>query len=83
MNRNYDVIVLFQNTLILRRPGVAILADIIKITTMFIKAIFKRILKNLKRITKMQSLFVFLDIAKLADFWRKSADVSRKQGCVT
>ena len=31
----------FQNTFILRRPGVAIFADIIKIVTMFIKTIFK------------------------------------------
>ena len=32
---------LFQNTLILRRPRVAIFADIIKIVIMFIKAIIK------------------------------------------
>ena len=28
----------------------------------------------------MQSLSVFLDIAKFADFWWKNADVSRTQG---
>ena len=27
----------------------------------------------------MESISVFLDIAKLADFWRKNADVSRIQ----
>ena len=32
---------LFQNIIILRRPGVAIFADIIKIMTRFIKQIFK------------------------------------------
>ena len=32
---------LFQETVILRRPGVAILADIIKIITRFVKKIFK------------------------------------------
>ena len=32
---------LFQNTVILRRPGVAIFADIVKIITRFIKQIFK------------------------------------------
>ena len=32
---------LFQNTFFLRRPRVTIFADIIKITTMFIKTIFK------------------------------------------
>ena len=41
MDRNYDVITLFKNTVILRRPGVAIFADIIKIITRFIKKIFK------------------------------------------
>ena len=28
----------------------------------------------------MQSISVFLAIAKFADFWRKNADVSRMQG---
>ena len=32
---------LFQNALILRMPGVVILADIIKVVTMFIKTITK------------------------------------------
>ena len=41
MYRNYDVITFFQNILILRRPGVAIFADIIKIVTMFITTITK------------------------------------------
>ena len=41
MDRNYDVITFFQKTLTLRRPGVAIFADIIKIVTTFIKTILK------------------------------------------
>ena len=40
---------LFQNTFILRRPRVAIFADIIKIVTIFIKAILKGS-KEVKRI---------------------------------
>ena len=28
----------------------------------------------------MQSISAFLDITKLADFWLKNADVSRRQG---
>ena len=28
----------------------------------------------------MQSIHLFLDTAKFADFWRKIADVSRSQG---
>ena len=41
MNRNYNVITFFQKTFILRRPGAAIFAGIIKILTMFIKNFFK------------------------------------------
>ena len=42
---------LFQNTVILRKPGVAIFADIIKLVTFFIKIILKnsrkaKIIKN-------------------------------------
>ena len=40
---------LFQNTVILRRPGVAIFADIIKIIARFIK-------KNLKTQKKLKEL---------------------------
>ena len=29
---------------------------------------------------KIQSISVFLDVAKFTDFWRKNADVSRIQG---
>ena len=36
---------LFQKTFILRMPGVAIFADIIKIVTMFIKTIIKDSIK--------------------------------------
>ena len=28
----------------------------------------------------MQSIYVFLDIIKVGDFWWKNADVSRKEG---
>ena len=42
---------LFQNTVILRRPGVAIFANIIKIVTIFIKTIFKDS-RKVKRIRK-------------------------------
>ena len=41
MDRNYDVIYLFQNTFILTRSRVTIFADSIKNITMFIKIIFK------------------------------------------
>ena len=41
MDRKCEDITFFQNTLILRRPGVAIFADIIRIVTMFITTITK------------------------------------------
>ena len=51
MARNYDAINFFQNIFVLRRSGVAIFADIIKIVTMFSKTILKdsrkvRIIRN-------------------------------------
>ena len=39
MDKNYGVINFLQNTLTLRKPGVAIFADIINIVTIFIKTI--------------------------------------------
>ena len=41
MDRNYDVITFFQQIFILKRPGVAVFADVIKIVTMFTKTILK------------------------------------------
>ena len=41
MGRNYDVITFISKYLFLRRPRVAIFADIIKIVTMFVKTIHK------------------------------------------
>ena len=70
MDRNYNVIA-FQNIFILRSPRVVIFADIIKIVTMCIKKIIKDS-KKVKRIKncafEIQSIYEFLDIAKLTDF---------------
>ena len=41
MDKNYDVIAFISKYPYLRRPGVVIFADIIKIVTMFIKKITK------------------------------------------
>ena len=49
MDKRYDVIAFFQNTPILKRSGVAILAYIIKIVTTFIKTIIKNS-RKIKRI---------------------------------
>ena len=51
MGKNYDVITFFQKIFLLRRPAVAIFADIIKTKTMFKKAVLKdsrkaRIIRN-------------------------------------
>ena len=61
---------LFQNTITLRRPGVAIFADIIKIITRFIKEIFKdsRKPKRIRNYVLKCNLYLFLDITKFADF---------------
>ena len=60
----------FQTTIVLRRPGVAIFADISKIITRFIKINSKdsRKAKKLKSCTKMKSISVFPEITKLANF---------------
>ena len=49
MDRNYNVITYISKYFILRRPRVATFANIIKVVTMFIKAIF-RYPKKVKRI---------------------------------
>ena len=65
----------------MRRTRVANFADIIKILTMFTKKIFIESKKNQKNLRiKMQSISVFSDIEKLADFCRKNGDASRNNG---
>ena len=44
---------LLRNTLILRRPGVIIFADIIKIVTMFIK----KLLKTQKKLKELEIMY--------------------------
>ena len=56
MNRIYDVTTFISKNFILRRPGVAAFADIIKIVTMFIKTIFKNS-RKVKRIKNYESNF--------------------------
>ena len=60
----------FQTAIVLRRPGVAMFADISKIITRFIKINFRdsRKAKKLKFCTKMKSISVFPEITKLANF---------------
>ena len=61
---------LFKSTFILRRPGVAIFANIIKIVIMFIKTICRDSSK-VKRVIDFLSngfIFVSLDLAKFTDF---------------
>ena len=60
----------FPKMFISKRPRRAIFADIIKIVTMFNKTILKysKTVIIIRKYIKMQSLFVFLDIAKFVDF---------------
>ena len=52
---------LFQNIFILRRPGVAIFADIMKIITIFIKTIFKgsKIVKRFGNYVSKWNLYLY------------------------
>ena len=61
MNRIYDVTTFFSKNFILRRPGVAVFADIIKIVTMFIKTIFKnsRKVKGIKNYESNFNLYLY------------------------
>ena len=70
MDRNYDIINLIIKIFILRRRGIAIFADIIKVLAMFIITIYKdsRKVKINRNCIKIQSISVFLDIAKFANF---------------
>ena len=71
MDRNYEVVIFSSKFLFLRGALVVIFAYIIKIVTMFTKTIFqdsRKLKKYEKLCIKMQSISLFLDIAKLADF---------------
>ena len=71
MDRNYEVVIFSSKFLFLRGALVVIFADIIKIVTMFTKTIFqdsRKLKKYEKLCIKMQSISLFLDIAKLTDF---------------
>ena len=57
---------LFQNNFILRRSGVAISLDIVKTVTFFIKIILQKV-KIIRNCIKMQSIHLFLDIARFDD----------------
>ena len=50
MDRNYNVITVISNSFILKRPSVAIFADIIKIVTIF----FNQSLKTQKSLKKLE-----------------------------
>ena len=55
---------LFQNTFILKRPGEAVFADIIKIITRFIKKVFKdsRKIKRIKNYVSKYNLYLYFFI---------------------
>ena len=61
MDKNYDVISFISNYPILRRPGVAIFADIIKVVTTFSKSIIKdaRKVKKIRSYVSKSNLYLF------------------------
>ena len=62
MEGNYEVITLFQNTFILRRPKVTIFADIIKIVTMYIKTVLK-VSKKIKEFELINQNAIYICIS--------------------
>ena len=86
MDRNYDIITFFQNTLILRRSGLAIFADIIKIVTMFIKAIIedsKKVKRIINYVSKSSLYLYFLMWQNLLISGEKMLLPAELKGCVT
>ena len=71
---------LFQNTVILRGPEVAIFADIIKIVTRFIKEIFKDSIKAKRTRNNVLKVNLYLYLLISGEKMLISAEV---RGCVT
>ena len=77
---------LFQNSFILRRPGVAIFAEIIKIITKFIKKIFKdsRKVKRIRNYVSKCNLYLYFLIQQNLLISEEKMLISAKlRGCVT
>ena len=82
----------FQNPFILRRPRVAIFADIIKIVTMFIKTIFKdsKKIKRIRNYVSKCNLYLYFSIKSLLNLYqillissKKMLMLAELNGCVT
>ena len=67
---------IFDNTFILSRLRAVNFVGIIKILTMFMKPIFKDS-EKLELCIEMQSIYLFVDITKNANYCWKNAGVSR------
>lgn len=74
---------MFQNTFILRRPGVDSFADIIKIAIKLIKISIKDLI-NANRIRNyvLELLSVFAVITKTDNCWRKMLMSAKIKGCI-
>ena len=86
MDKNHDVITIISKHLILRRPGVVIFADIIKIVTMFIKTITKdsKKVKRIRNYVSKSDLYVyFLMYQNLLISGEKMLMSAKLKGCVT
>ena len=82
MNRNYDLIIFFSKKLFLRRPRVAIFADIIKIVTMFFKDSRKiRTIRNY--VSKWNLYLYFLTKQNLLISGKEMLMSAELKGCVT
>ena len=77
---------LFENTFILRRPRVSIFADIIKVVTMFVKAIFsnsKEIRRIKNYVSKCNLYLYFLIQQNLSISGKKMLMSADLKGCLT
>ena len=81
MDRNYDIIALFQNAFVLRKSRVAILADIIKIVTIFIKTMFRdsKKVKRIRNYVSKSNLYLYF----LMISGEKILMSAELNGCVT
>ena len=79
--KNHVPIIFISKTFMLRRPRVAIFADINKIVTMFIKTIFEdsKKVKRIKNYISKCNLYLYFWYNKICWFSVKNADISITQ----
>ena len=86
MDRNYDTITCFSKKIILRRPGVAIFAEIVEILTIFIKTILtdSKKFKRIRNYVSKWNLYLYFLIKQNLLIPDEKVLISAEfKGCVT